>query len=63
LECAYNLISPNFQHEPFDYATISFVLHEMSDDDRIKAVNEMHNIAKSIIIADFTARSPEVLGG
>lgn len=43
----------------FDYAITSLVLHEMSDDDRIKAVNEMKSIAKKIIIADFTAPQPK----
>ena len=45
--------------QKFDYATTSFVLHEMSDDDRIKTVNEMQNIAKKIIIADFIAPQPK----
>ncbi|MBF0345908.1 MAG: class I SAM-dependent methyltransferase [Nitrospirae bacterium] len=47
----------------FDYATISFALHEMSAEDRIIVVNQMRLLAPKIIIADFLAPLPQNLKG
>ncbi len=49
--------------ETFDYATTSFVLHEMSIDERMKAINEMKAIAQKLIIADFIAPQPKDFWG
>jgi ubiquinone/menaquinone biosynthesis C-methylase UbiE len=47
----------------FDYATTSFVLHEMSQKERLKAVEEMKKIAQKVIIADFVAPQPKNFWG
>jgi len=46
-------------NKSFDYATASFVLHEMSKDDRMKAIKEMKGIAKEIIIGDYAISQPK----
>jgi len=50
-------------HQRFDYATTSLVIHEMTVNDRLKAINEMKSIAENIIIADYIAPQPKNLWG
>ena len=47
----------------FDYATTSLVIHEMTVNDRVKAIHEMKAIAEKIIIADYIAPQPKNLWG
>ncbi len=44
--------------QPFDYATLSFVLHEMPPLDRLAVLGEVRKIARSIIILDYHAPQP-----
>jgi ubiquinone/menaquinone biosynthesis C-methylase UbiE len=43
----------------FDYAVTCNVLHEISEDKRIKIIKQMKRIAQNIIISDFTAPLPK----
>ncbi len=47
-----------FIKEKFDYATVSYAIHEMDEAIRIKVLNEMHKIASHIIIADYAIPQP-----
>lgn len=42
----------------FDYATISYVIHEMDYDERIKILNDLKTISNKIIIADYFVPQP-----
>ncbi len=44
--------------EKFDYATISYVIHEMDISLRVPLLNELRKIANNIIIADFAIPMP-----
>jgi len=44
--------------EKFDYATISYVIHEMDISLRVPLLNELRKIADNIIIADFAIPMP-----
>ncbi len=47
----------------FDYAVMSFVIHEMSPDIRVKVINEIKSIAKKIIIAEYVTPQPKNFWG
>ena len=47
----------------FDYAITSFVLHEMSQKERLTAVQQMKAAAHTLIIADYTAPQPKNMLG
>ena len=49
--------------EKFNYATISFVLHEMSPQERHKTVQQMKDIARTLIIADYAVPQPKNIWG
>lgn len=49
--------------EKFDYATISYVLHEMDYSIRVDVLKEMKTIANQIIIADYFIPQPKNLRG
>ena len=44
--------------EKFDYATISYVIHEMDISLRVPLLNELRKIANNLIIADFAIPMP-----
>ena len=44
--------------EKFDYATISYVIHEIDISLRVSLLNELRKIADNIIIADFAIPMP-----
>ncbi len=44
--------------EKFDYATISYVIHEIDISLRVPLLNELRKIADNIIIADFAISMP-----
>lgn len=50
-----NLISQNFH---FDYAVMTYVIHEVNEDERINLLNELSQIADKIIIGDYLAPKP-----
>jgi len=47
----------------FDYATVTFVLHEMPPEERIKMLEVMKTIADKIIIGDYIAPMPQSVYG
>ncbi|GBD89504.1 ubiquinone/menaquinone biosynthesis methyltransferase [bacterium BMS3Abin04] len=47
----------------YDYATVTFVLHEMPPEERIKMLEVMKTIADKIIIGDYIAPIPESVYG
>lgn len=51
-------LSKKFKKDEFDYAIISFALHEMKPEDRIKVLKSMKRVAKNLIIVDFSAPLP-----
>ncbi len=53
-----DLISSKFGREEFDYATISFVIHEMPQIARIDFLRKASEIAKNIIVADYNIPLP-----
>lgn len=50
-------------NQKFDYAVTSFVLHEMSPEERYKTIQEMKRIAHTVIIADYAAPQPKNIWG
>ncbi len=60
----------NFQHtsineiaanrkENFDYAVLTYVIHEVVENERINLLNEISSIADKIIIGDYLVPKPE----
>lgn len=49
--------------EKFDYAVMTYVIHEMPEKERIKALTELKNIARKIIIGDYITPTPKTLWG
>ena len=44
--------------ERFDFATLSYVIHEMPEEERIQVLNEAKKIADKLIIADYLVPVP-----
>jgi 2-polyprenyl-3-methyl-5-hydroxy-6-metoxy-1,4-benzoquinol methylase len=53
----------NSDSNKFDYAVITYVLHEMSVKERIKTLNNLKSIADCIIIGDYLTPTPKNLWG
>ncbi|MBK7381197.1 MAG: class I SAM-dependent methyltransferase [Ignavibacteriales bacterium] len=49
------LISQNFH---FDYAVMTYVIHEVNEEDRINLIKELSQIADKIIIGDYLTPKP-----
>lgn len=49
------LISQNLH---FDYAVMTYVIHEVNEDERIKMLKDISNIADKIIIGDYLVPKP-----
>jgi len=47
----------------FDYAIITFVIHEVDEKERINLLNEMAKVADKIIIGDYLVPKPEGYAG
>jgi len=47
----------------YDYATVTFVLHEMPPAERIKLLEVMKTIADKVIIGDYVAPMPQSVNG
>ncbi|MBN1924019.1 MAG: methyltransferase domain-containing protein [Nanoarchaeota archaeon] len=54
-------LSKRFKREEFDYAVISFALHEMSAEERVSVLKNMKFVAKNLIIVDFSSPLPDTL--
>jgi len=50
-----DLLSQKFH---FDYAVMTYVIHEVNEDERINLLNELSQIADKIIIGDYLAPKP-----
>ncbi|MFA7421186.1 MAG: class I SAM-dependent methyltransferase [Melioribacteraceae bacterium] len=48
--------------EHFDYAVITYVIHEVDDSDRINLLKDMAQIADKIIVGDYLFPQPNGLG-
>jgi tRNA/tmRNA/rRNA uracil-C5-methylase (TrmA/RlmC/RlmD family) len=53
----------NTINEKFDYAVITYVIHEMPPKDRIKTLKEMKEVADKIIIGDYITPTPNTFWG
>ncbi len=49
--------------EKFDYAVMTYVIHEMPDNERIKLLIELKKFADKIIIGDYLTPTPKTLWG
>jgi len=47
----------------FDFAVLTYVLHEMNEDERITLLNEIAEVADKIIIGDYNVPKPKGFGG
>jgi SAM-dependent methyltransferase len=47
----------------FDYAILTFVIHEVNEDERIKLLNEITLVADQIIIGDYQTPRPDGFSG
>jgi len=50
-------------NEHFDYATITFVIHEVNENERVGILNEITQIADIVIVADYIAPRPKGFSG
>ena len=50
-----NLISQNLH---FDYAVMTYVIHEVNEEERIKLLKDISNVADKIIIGDYLVPKP-----
>ena len=48
---------------PFDYAVLTYVIHEVNKDERIKLLNDISLVADRIIIGDYLFPRPTGLSG
>ncbi|OFX28374.1 MAG: hypothetical protein A2033_02675 [Bacteroidetes bacterium GWA2_31_9] len=49
--------------EKFDYAILSFVIHEIGEKDRVEMLNDLASIADKIIISEYLFPRPKNFGG
>jgi len=49
--------------KPFDYAILTYVIHEVDEEDRINLLNEIFLIADQLIIGDYRYPKPTGLSG
>lgn len=49
--------------EKFDYAVITYVIHEMPESERVKVLTEIKKVAGKIIIGDYLTPTPKSLWG
>lgn len=46
----------------FDYAVLTYVIHEVDEEERINLLNEIAQVADKIIIGDYLVPKPKVFG-
>lgn len=51
----------NDQIEKYDYAVLTYVIHEVPEKERIKILNSLKSVAKKIIIGDYLVPAPKSL--
>lgn len=49
--------------EKFDFAVITYVIHEVDDEERVKLLMEIKQVAENIIIGDYIVPTPNSLWG
>ncbi len=49
--------------EKFDFAVITYVIHEVDEDKRVELLNEIKQVADKIIIGDYIAPTPNSFWG
>jgi len=57
----HELISEEKKH--FDYAVLTYVIHEVNEEDRIPLLNEIAEVADKIIIGDYLIPCPNDFAG
>lgn len=53
----------NIENDKFDYAVITYVIHEMEESERIKVLFHIKSIADHIIIGDYITPTPNTFWG
>jgi demethylmenaquinone methyltransferase/2-methoxy-6-polyprenyl-1,4-benzoquinol methylase len=53
----------NIENDKFDYAVITYVIHEMDKNERIKVLLHVKSIANQIIIGDYITPTPNTFWG
>lgn len=51
-----DLISKNYH---FDYAVMTYVIHEVNEEERVKLIKDISNVANKIIIGDYLVPKPK----
>ena len=51
------------EKEHFDYAVMTYVIHEVNEEDRIQLLNEIAEVADKIIIGDYLIPCPNDMAG
>ena len=57
----HDIVSQNKNH--FDYAVLTYVIHEVNEEDRIQLLYEIAQVADKIIIGDYLIPCPTDFGG
>ena len=57
-----NKVGEHFS-EKFDYAIMTYVIHEMPEHERVKVLTDLKKIANKIIIGDYIAPTPKTIWG
>ena len=57
----HDIVSQQKKH--FDYAVLTYVIHEVNEEDRIQLLNEMAEVADKIIIGDYLIPCPNDIAG
>ena len=57
----HDIISEDKMH--FDYAVMTYVIHEVNEEDRIQLLNELAEVADNIIIGDYLTPCPTDFAG
>jgi len=52
-----------YGHKPFDYAILTYVIHEVDEADRLPLLNDMAQVADKIIIGDYVFPRTKKLEG
>ncbi len=48
-----------YERAKFDYAVITYVIHEVNSDERLPLLNDIFKIAEKIIIGDYLIPQPK----
>lgn len=57
-----NKVAEHFS-EKFDYAIMTYVIHEMPENERVKVLTDLKKVARNIILGDYIAPTPKTLWG